>query len=538
MHKTYQIREKGNFNTTTALDSCDPAFLKEIFTKLLAKIERRIGLRKNTYIVFVLLVPLLLAACSSDMGRKINEDNQESKTAKATQRNIHQEKISTIPSNYELTVLINEARKITETKLCGNATDPGTQKAILKFYSKKYTNILIKRTKKEDTTFCQDQSNSENPFRFNMTINDFNKNKLRLSFVERITHQDETSFALYHYTFIKEQSNWVIDDVQKKVGDSSGDKVISEEMTKTFFGDDYDLHKDELTLINFLGTPIPQVLTIHYENGRSIVNVFKYEKKHDTWKKIHENREHESYDGMENLAVFGSAPLMEDTKKEQAIIGLQTGSAANFSFYVLGMKGNKLHKLIDQMDVPLYEGYAEIDGKEVVVTSKQNEIFRFSFDKFGKVKINGDYQFGMPASPEDSLHYNNNKYHFSINFPSSWKNKYFVREIDNRTYNVNAPDSTQPSAVYAFGMVGNGKFVDTLLWLAVFDDVDETVFKSFYENDPLFNNVLASKDGVVLVASYPGEMSSQLYEPPYEELGNQLAQMIADSKELTSAHFK
>lgn len=96
-----------------------------------------------------------------------------------------------------------------------------------------------------------------------------------------------------------------------------------------------------------------------------------------------------SYEGMGPLRTFGSAPLTEDPKREQVIIGLQTGSGANLSFYILGENDSTISTIFDQMDLSLQDSMIEIDGKEIVITSYmdgfEHETSRFKIDNMGNI---------------------------------------------------------------------------------------------------------------------------------------------------------
>ena len=170
-------------------------------------------------------------------------------------------------------------------------------------------------------------------------------------------------------------------------------------MEDLFFNGDYTPNEDSISFIRFLDTETPQVLTIHKVDHSSTVRVFDYHQTNKNWQVVFEDTVHHDVDGIDNLQIFGSAPLIEKSKKEQAIIGLQSESSASLRFYILGTRGNEFKKFVDHMNTPLNESSIRISGTEAILSSENKISQRFKLNKDGDVEFRfGSYAFDFPTT--------------------------------------------------------------------------------------------------------------------------------------------
>lgn len=477
--------------------------------------------KKRLLLVIAILLSIFLASCGTSEGKHLEDKGVTTKQTNEKNKLENEEDLPITISDHELEGLIDSARKAFYDTNCNH--NEINAKNLTPYFSNKFIDAFID----DDSTIdiCLHEQPHKKPFRADFQIDSFQEKKVELTFIERIDEITEVEFKKYHYTFVKENNNWVIDDIVSQEGDSNYDSSISAEINKQFFDERYH-NLDEFHLIRLFDTKVPQALTIQEENGHSVVRVFDFETKTSKWNKIFEDKEHDSYDGLERLRTFDAAPLINGSEKEQVIIGLQTGSGANLSYYILGTKNNKLTKILDTMDNSLTESFVEIDGNEIVITTDGIETYRFTIDHNGQATFSlGNYEFGFPAQPVNTLNYINKDYDFSFKLPDSWKNKYFVRKASTNGVWVSAP-----SAVYTFGIVIDGKFVDNAFRLAVVENLDKDTLNNYYKDSSGFEQILGYDNGTALIASFPGQMVDILYEEQYRELSLEFSDLVRDAQ--------
>ncbi|GAA0302040.1 hypothetical protein GGQ92_002286 [Gracilibacillus halotolerans] len=361
-------------------------------------------------------------------------------------------------------------------------------------------------------------------------INDFSLDKIDVTLEERRNENGEFIILDVQYQLTREDNNWVVADIIESEPNVAIRRQVSDTINEQFFNGELKPHTDEISLVNFFDTDIPQVLTIQLENEKSVVRVFNLNEETKNWNKIYEDDSHDTYGGPNSLMVFDSAPLVEDSMNEQAIIGFQHGgSAISLYFHILSENNGEIDTIFDGMDLGA-RGIVGIENQDIVITDydfdfdKDIELARFRINQNGEL-IYGDYMWGFPVREEASTTYTNDRFGFSINLPESFAQKFIVRETTPEWFTRDL--TNVPVTMYAFGMGNNGEFVGNIFWLAVFEGNQSEIDPSLLEGP--FHQTIGSNNNLTLVAIFPGEMDERLYQEPHLDLGNEFGELASDA---------
>jgi Na+-transporting methylmalonyl-CoA/oxaloacetate decarboxylase gamma subunit len=184
---------------------------------------------------------------------------------------------------------------------------------------------------------------------------------------------------------------------------------------------DYGEYLDQLAVVNFFGSDVPQILTINEENSKSVVRVHTYRKAKKDWVIVYENSNHDSFDGLERLQIFESGPLKENTTSEQAIIGLVSGSGGFLNFYIIGGHEEKIVPFADKMSLNAPEGNVVVEGTDIIIESRGNVIEKFTIGE-PMTENNKSEELAENDSTNSEQTTDNNK-----GFQTNWQSK--IQEI-------------------------------------------------------------------------------------------------------------
>lgn len=359
-------------------------------------------------------------------------------------------------------------------------------------------------------------------------LNDISEDEIQVTIQERREQNDEILILDVHYHLTREGDQWLVADVEESDSNTDSRRQVSQTLNEQFFGGNHQPDSDRIRLINFFDTAIPQVLTIQQEGERSVVRVFDYDSNADQWNSIYENKDHDTTGGIHPLLVFDSAPMAVDSTNEQAIVGFQREGVISLYFYILGEIDREIDVIFDGMELGA-RGSIFAENQDIVISNydfdleKDIELARFRINQQGE-PVYGSYIWNFPVTVEASTTYTNDQYNFSIQFPDSFAQSYFVRETNADWFTRGATEV--PITMYAFGMGHDGKYVGDIFSLAVFEGNQTDIDPQLLEGP--FHQAVASKDGLTLVAIFPSELDARLYEEPYLELGNKLGNMTTD----------
>ncbi len=163
--------------------------------------------------------------------------------------------------------------------------------------------------------------------------------------------------------------------------DESNEDELSPEEVKSIIESGFNLTSrdtDSIKKVNFHGDAIPEFVTILRDAEKDLITVYEYDLQNRTWIPVYEDHSHENYGGMEKLNFLEMANMLDDKKKEQVVIGLNSGSGAFLSFYVLGETESGIGEVLTKWDGDYPQGSIAFKDGALIVRSNGEEVDRFS----------------------------------------------------------------------------------------------------------------------------------------------------------------
>ncbi|MBF0705428.1 hypothetical protein IQ283_02330 [Alkalihalobacillus hwajinpoensis] len=170
-----------------------------------------------------------------------------------------------------------------------------------------------------------------------------------------------------------------------ELSNQNSEEVDSEEISpqeiQSIIESGFDLpHGDAESVkkVDFHGDGIPEFVTIMQGPEYDLLTVYEYDLENKKWIAVYEDESHENYGGVESLNILETANMLDDQKKEQVVIGFNSGSGAFLSFYVLCEVDSGIEKVLSKFDGDYSQGSIAVKGGALIVMSEAEEVERFS----------------------------------------------------------------------------------------------------------------------------------------------------------------
>ncbi|MFK3960759.1 hypothetical protein [Pseudalkalibacillus hwajinpoensis] len=170
----------------------------------------------------------------------------------------------------------------------------------------------------------------------------------------------------------------VLSNQNSEVVDS---EEISQQEIQSIIESGFDLpHGDAESLkkVDFHGDDIPEFVTIMQGPEYDLLTVYEYDLQNKNWIAVYEDESHENYGGVESLIILETANMLDNQRKEQVVIGFNSGSGAFLSFYVLSEADSGIEKVLSKFDGEYLQGSIAVKGGALIVMSNGEEVERFS----------------------------------------------------------------------------------------------------------------------------------------------------------------